>query len=231
MKIKRKFMAGFLALLLLSSQLVLPCSALANNSQPTNQPITKSKDEPKKNTKEKSDNNPLKIEPLKELKSQDRSSSLEKKYKHVKMNGLPKEVQMRVDRSSFELASTGDPLNDLFINVPTLKAGDNFYIKHKDKTIDKYTIFDTKTVSPIDELKQYIIPTENETFVTLRTCVPIGINSQRFLATGSFQGNVEAVEQSKQALSLVDYTIALVIFVNVGLLIWSFESDRKRGER
>ena len=113
MKIKRKFMAGFLALLLLSSQLVLPCSALANNSQPTNQPITKSKDEPKKNTKEKSDNNPFKIEPLKELKSQDRSSSPEKKYKHVKMNGLPKEVQMRVDRSSLELASTGDPVNAL----------------------------------------------------------------------------------------------------------------------
>ena len=121
MKIKRKFMAGFLALLLLSSQLVLPCSALANNSQPTNQPITKSKDEPKKNTKENSvttlakdkdslknglktepsdkklnsDNSPLKIEPLKELKIQDRSSSSDtKKWKHVKMNELPKEVKM-----------------------------------------------------------------------------------------------------------------------------------------
>lgn len=141
MGIKRKFMAGFLAALLLTSQLVLPCSALANNSQPTNQPITKikSKDEPKKNTKEKSaatpakdkdslknesksepsdkklnsDNSPLKIKPLKELKSQDRSSSSEKRYKHVEMNGLPKEVQMRVDRSSFELASTGDPVNVL----------------------------------------------------------------------------------------------------------------------
>lgn len=99
MKIKRKFMAGFLALLLLSSQLVLPCSALANNSQPTNQPITKSKDEPKKNTKEKSDNNPFKIEPLKELKSQDRSSSPEKKYKHVKMNGLPKGVSFLTEPS------------------------------------------------------------------------------------------------------------------------------------
>lgn len=113
MKIKRKFMAGFLALLLLSSQLVLPCSALANNSQPTNQPITKSKDKPKKNKKENSDVAPFKIEPLKELKSQDRSSSPEKKYKHIKMNGLPKEVQMRVDRSSLELASTGDPVNAL----------------------------------------------------------------------------------------------------------------------
>lgn len=133
--------------------------------------------------------------------------------------------------NSILTAHNGDPLNDLFINVPTLKAGDNFYIKHKDKTIDKYTVFDTKTVSPIDELKQYIIPTENETFVTLRTCVPIGINSQRFLATGNFQGNVKTVEESKQALSLVDYAIALVIFVNVGLIIWSFESDRKRGER
>lgn len=121
MKIKRKFMAGFLALLLLSSQLVLPCSALANNSQSTNQPITKSKDEPKKNAKENfvttlakdkdslknglktepsdkklnSSNSPLKIKPLKELKSQDRASSSDtKKWKHVKMNELPKEVKM-----------------------------------------------------------------------------------------------------------------------------------------
>ena len=118
MKIKRKFMAGFLALLLLSSQLVLPCSALANNSQPTNQPITKSKDEPKKDMKEKSaivKNNKQKAldkqtkteattkedkkADLKVGQSQDRASSSEKKYKHVKMDGLPKGVSFLTEPS------------------------------------------------------------------------------------------------------------------------------------
>lgn len=88
------------------------------NSPPTNNPNDKKpdKDKPTKDSskdklkaevtqakpktepsdkKLNSDNSPLKIEPLKELKSQDRSSSSDtKKWKHVKMNELPKEVKM-----------------------------------------------------------------------------------------------------------------------------------------
>ena len=47
-----------------------------------------------------SDNSPLKIEHLKELKSQDRSSSSEKRYKHVKMNKLPQIVKMYLNKES-----------------------------------------------------------------------------------------------------------------------------------
>lgn len=130
--------------------------------------------------------------------------------------------------NSILTAHNGDPLNDLFINVPKLKVGDEFYIKQKDGTIDSYSIIDTQTVDPTDELTHYKKPEGDTSYVTLRTCVPIGINSQRFLATGEYQGEVDNIEENHQfTFSLVDSILIVVVLVDTGLLIRSFILDKK----
>lgn len=130
--------------------------------------------------------------------------------------------------NSILTAHNGDPLNDLFINVPKLKIGDKFYIKQKDGTIDSYSVTDTQTVDPTDELIHYKKSDGDTSYVTLRTCVPIGINSQRFLATGEYQGEVENIEENPQfTFSLVDSILIVVILVDTGLLIRSFIFDKK----
>lgn len=111
----------------------------------------------------------------------------------------------------------GDSLKDLFINVPKLKAGDHFYIKNRDSKIYKYEVFDTRDVSPINEFEKILQPKADESYVTLRTCTPIGINSHRFLATGKLIEEVETIPNSSFTLSL--FEIGLIAIATIALIL------------
>lgn len=66
--------------------------------------------------------------------------------------------------------------------------------------------------------------------VTLRTCVPIGINSHRFLATGLYKGHVKKIEKPRFTLSIVDYGLMGIGAVSGFLLVGSLYKERKSGK-
>lgn len=127
-------------------------------------------------------------------------------------------------------AHNGDPTNDLFINVPSLKLGDHFYLTNSKGITDKYEIIQTQKVEPIGELQHLMKPTKGQFLVTLRTCVPIGINSHRFLATGLYKGHVKKIEKPRFTLSIVDYGLMGIGAVSGFLLVGSLYKERKSGK-
>lgn len=120
----------------------------------------------------------------------------------------------------------GDPSRDLFINVPKLSVGDRFYVKLKDGKTYQYEIIDTREVSPVGEHEQLLKP-EFDSYVTLRTCTPIGINSHRFHATGKLLGEATQPEIKGFTLSIFDYGLMVIGSFSFLLLISSFYQDKK----
>lgn len=129
--------------------------------------------------------------------------------------------------NSVVTSHNGDPSSDLFINVPKLVKGDKFYTKLKDGKTYEYEIIDTREVSPVDELKEFLKPEDNS-YITLRTCTPIGINSKRFLATGKLVGEASAPTITGSTLSLFDYGLIVIALVSGALLVLSIRRDRKQ---
>lgn len=124
-------------------------------------------------------------------------------------------------------AHNGDPTKDLFMKVPKLQKGDSFYIQLKDGPIYQYDIFQTQTVSPVNEFTHYTV-SHHDKLVTLRTCVPIGINSDRFLATGKEVGTVDTItEKPRVVLSVVDWGLILICLIAFACLFQSIWQERK----
>lgn len=73
-----------------------------------------------------SGDSPLKIKPLKELKSQDRSSSSEKRYKHIKAAWVPKEIKASLDLLAVTMETSCD-----YIDMKGLKPNSKFYLLGK----------------------------------------------------------------------------------------------------
>ena len=70
----------------------------------------------------------------------------------------------------------------LFTDLPKLKVGDVFYIHVYKKTLT-YRVDQVKTVRPWDTKDLSIV--EGQDYVTLLTCVPVGVNSHRLLVQGT----------------------------------------------
>lgn len=134
--------------------------------------------------------------------------------------------------NSVVTSHNGDPSRDLFINLPKIKVGNKFYMKLKDGKTYEYEVIDTREVSPVEEHKQFLKPEKGDTYVTLRTCTPIGINDKRFLATGKLIGEANLVPQSSGImLSLFEWGLLAIGLSSVVLLVNSIRVDyrRKRG--
>ena len=69
----------------------------------------------------------------------------------------------------------------LFTGLPKLKAEDVFYIHVYDRDLT-YTVDQIKKVAPTDTSELQIV--DGEDYVTLVTCVPVGVNSHRLLVRG-----------------------------------------------
>lgn len=69
----------------------------------------------------------------------------------------------------------------LFTNLNRLEPGDTFTIEVLDQVLT-YKVFDTKVVDPDETEALRTVPGKD--LVTLVTCTPLGINSQRILVTG-----------------------------------------------
>ena len=75
-------------------------------------------------------------------------------------------------------AHSGLPHSKLFTNLPKAKVGDTFWISVLGED-HHYRVMETETVEPGDTESLKIV--ENEDWVTLFTCTPIGVNSHRFM--------------------------------------------------
>lgn len=69
----------------------------------------------------------------------------------------------------------------LFTDLPKLEIGDVFYVHVYDRTMT-YTVDQIKRVIPTDTSDLTIV--EGMDYVTLVTCVPVGVNSHRLLVRG-----------------------------------------------
>lgn len=69
----------------------------------------------------------------------------------------------------------------LFTNLNKVGVGDTFTIEVLDEVLT-YRVFDTKVVDP--DQTESLRPVADRDLVTLVTCTPLGINSQRILVTG-----------------------------------------------
>ena len=69
----------------------------------------------------------------------------------------------------------------LFTDLPKLKEGAVFYIHVYDRDLI-YTVDQVKKVAPTDTSELQIV--DSEDYVTLVTCVPVGVNSHRLLVRG-----------------------------------------------
>lgn len=119
-------------------------------------------------------------------------------------------------------AHNGLANKNLFLNLEKLKIGDVYYIKTDKDTTLQYEVVDIKVVSPINELKTFLID-ENVSYTTLRTCTPTGVNTHRLHVTGKlveFSGEMESpkfvmsnFEYICIALSVTSFVILLVLII------------------
>jgi len=109
---------------------------------------------------------------------------------------------------------TGLPQAKLFTDLIKLKENEEFYIKVLDKVL-AYRIDEIVVIEPddVEWLKQ--IPSEDR--VTLLTCTPYGINSQRLLVKGvrTEYSEKESGKLVKDSLNGQNTTITLLILVTV----------------
>ena len=78
-------------------------------------------------------------------------------------------------------AHRGLASSELFTNLDRLKAGDTFTIEVFGEVLS-YRVFDTRVVDPSET--RTLAPVYGKDLVTLVTCTPLGINTQRILVTG-----------------------------------------------
>lgn len=99
-------------------------------------------------------------------------------------------------------AHTGLVTQKLFTDIDQLKKGDLFYIDIFDMNLT-YKVDDISIVKPNDTSKIKVYP--NKDYVTLLTCYPYGINTERLLVRGErvFLEN----NNSKQIDSNVNYNV------------------------
>lgn len=111
----------------------------------------------------------------------------------------------------------------LFTNLNKVEVGDTFTIEVLDQVLT-YRVSDTKVVDP--DQTESLLPVEGKDLVTLVTCTPLGINSQRILVTGERitptpQEDVDAAGNAPDIPGFPWWALVLVGgTVLVGVYIW-----------
>lgn len=119
-------------------------------------------------------------------------------------------------------AHTGFTTQKLFTDIDQLKEGDLFYIDIFDINLT-YKVDDISIVKPNDTNKIKVYP--NKDYVTLLTCYPYGINTERLLVRGErvFQKdtNSNTVDNPVNDISKNKYINKELIILSSVLLIFS----------
>ena len=135
------------------------------------------------------------------------------------------------------LGHRGLPTAKLFTHLDKLKIGDNFIIKIlKEKLF--YKVDQIEIVEP-DEVLEKLKIEENKDLVTLVTCTPYGINTERLLVRGirtdeveTSKTNIEKIfnkNYNKNILTIV--TIIVVTIIIISIIITSLHQKNKKGKK
>lgn len=116
---------------------------------------------------------------------------LKKGIGHIEGSSLP-----IGGKNSFSIlcAHRGLPSAELFTRLNELKLGDVFYVHVLDEKL-AYEVDEIKVVEPQDLMQLQMIPGRD--LITLMTCTPYGVNTQRLLVRGSripYEESIEKVE-------------------------------------
>ncbi|EHK2407475.1 class C sortase [Clostridium perfringens] len=120
-------------------------------------------------------------------------------------------------------AHTGLANQKLFTDIDKLKDGDVFYLHILKKDL-AYKVDQIKVVHPdeIDELKI----SDDKDYVTLLTCYPYGINTERLLVRGErtdlSPSNVEQVQKEISTFNHSNKNLILIVIILISVLIIIF---------
>ena len=120
-------------------------------------------------------------------------------------------------------AHTGLANQKLFTDIDKLKDGDVFYLHILKKDL-AYRVNQIKVVHPdeIDELKI----SDDKDYVTLLTCYPYGINTERLLVRGErtdlSPSNVEQVQKEISTFNHSNENLILIVIILISVLIIIF---------
>ena len=120
-------------------------------------------------------------------------------------------------------AHTGLANQKLFTDIDKLKDGDVFYLQILKKDL-AYKVNQIKVVHPdeIDELKI----SDGKDYVTLLTCYPYGINTERLLVRGErtdlSPSNVEQVQKEISTFNHSNENLILIVIILISVLIIIF---------
>ena len=120
-------------------------------------------------------------------------------------------------------AHTGLANQKLFTDIDKLKDGDVFYLHILKKDL-AYKVNQIKVVHPdeIDELKI----SDDKDYVTLLTCYPYGINTERLLVRGErtdlSPSNVEQVQKEISTFNHSNENLILIVIILISVLIIIF---------
>lgn len=120
-------------------------------------------------------------------------------------------------------AHTGLANQKLFTDIDKLKDGDVFYLHILKKDL-AYKVNQIKVVHP-DEIDELKISDEKD-YVTLLTCYPYGINTERLLVRGErtdlSPSNVEQVQKEISTFNHSNENLILIVIVLISVLIIIF---------
>ena len=120
-------------------------------------------------------------------------------------------------------AHTGLANQKLFTDIDKLKDGDVFYLHILKKDL-AYKVNQIKVIHPdeIDELKI----SDDKDYVTLLTCYPYGINTERLLVRGDrtdlSPSNVEQVQKEISTFNHSNENLILIVIILISVLIIIF---------
>lgn len=121
----------------------------------------------------------------------------------------------------------GLPSSELFTRLDELQTGDKFFISVLDQTL-VYEVDDIQVVDP-EILDQNGFPiVQGEDRVTLMTCTPYGINTQRLLVSGhrvadeelnDVQQTINAIKKKIPSRREIIFYIIPIVFIILGIVM------------
>ncbi|MBP1042479.1 class C sortase [Vagococcus sp. BWB3-3] len=105
----------------------------------------------------------------------------------------------------------GLSLGQMFTDLPNLKVNDHFYLTILGE-VHAYEIDQIKTITP-DDLSHFDRD-ENEDYITLVTCTPLGINSHRLLVRGH---RIPYIAKEKDAKNY--WTMKTFLIIGIGCIL------------
>lgn len=120
----------------------------------------------------------------------------------------------------------GSNTSRLLVNLEKVKQGDFFYSKTEDNVVRKYEVVDIREIEPINELDNMYRPNDGNSYLAIRTCTPVNVNTHRLIVTGQevefdYMPEPELVFSQYEMVMFSIGTIALI------LLMISFVVDYK----